>query len=162
MRKIVFALSVLALVWINRYFWFLPRNQKVDLEPYSVAVQAIDEKTGDRLDGAEFICYEYDDEGNYAKSEYKEGICYFYDLEPETNYIVGQTYFVGSYIPEVREYTVYVNSDGSIEYLTGSYVDRSGILTFKNYLAGKLNFDPDVHCNHHGHGDHCKEGKHHC
>ena len=32
----------------------------------------------------------------------------------------------------------------------------------KNYLAGKLNFDPDVHCNHHGHGDHCKEGKHHC
>ena len=32
----------------------------------------------------------------------------------------------------------------------------------KNYLAGKLNFDPDVHCNHHGHGYHCKEGKHHC
>ena len=32
----------------------------------------------------------------------------------------------------------------------------------KNYLAGKLNFDPDVHCNHHGHGDHCKEGNHHC
>ena len=27
----------------------------------------------------------------------------------------------------------------------------------KNYLAGKLNFDPDVHCNHHGHGDHCKD-----
>ena len=32
-------------------------------------------------------------------------------------------------------------------------------------LAGRLTFDPDVHCDHHGHhgeGHHCREDKHGC
>lgn len=32
----------------------------------------------------------------------------------------------------------------------------------KDYIAGNLNFDPNVHCDHHSHGDHCNENKHHC
>lgn len=35
----------------------------------------------------------------------------------------------------------------------------------KDYLAGSLKFDPDVHCDHHDHhehGDHCNEEKHNC
>ncbi len=32
----------------------------------------------------------------------------------------------------------------------------------KDYLVGKLNFDPDVHCNHHEQGDHEHHCGHHC
>lgn len=137
MGKGIYIIILLVVSWVNRYFWFLPRYEKIDLEPYSIAVQAVDDKTSKRLDNSEFFCHVYGDEGDYAKYKYEDGICYFYDLEPETNYIVRQTSFVGSYIPEIWECTVYVNADGSIDYLSNCYVDGRGILTFKNYLAGR-------------------------
>lgn len=137
MRNGIYAILLMFVVWINRFFWFLPNQDKVDLKSYSIAVQAVDGKTYERLEDVEFTCHSYGNIQDIVESNYKDNICYFYNLEPETNYVVTQSSLKGLYIPEIREYMIYVNSDGSIECVSGSYIDRKGILTFKNYLAGR-------------------------
>lgn len=58
-------------------------------------------------------------------------------------------------------------ADAGIQLLGGVSGDADGAV--KAYLAGNLEFNPDVHCNHHDHdhghscgGHHCGEDKHSC